>query len=122
MYRSTSIPEFQPKEVVHLDALPLLFPIPSFDCHIITPGQDDVCGRMHGETPYVVRMRLKYYDLLMCIVIEDAQLKVVGTSDEPALPSDEPTAPHWDLCDFECLHQCTCLVVVYVNRAIIETG
>jgi hypothetical protein len=65
-------PEFRPREVVHLDALPLLFPIPSFDCHIITPGQDDVCGRMYGETPYVVRMRLENYDLLMCIVIEDA--------------------------------------------------
>jgi hypothetical protein len=65
-------PKFQSNGVVHLDAFPLLFPIPSFDCHIITPGQDDVCGRMHGETPYVVWMRLEYYDLLMCIVIEDA--------------------------------------------------
>jgi hypothetical protein len=58
--------------LVHLDALPLLFPIPSFDRHIITSGQDDVCGRMYGETPYVVRVCLEYDDLLMCIVIEDA--------------------------------------------------
>ena len=59
-------------EVAHLDALPLFFPVPSFDCHIITPGQDDVCGRMHSKAPYVIRMRLEYYDLLVGIVIEDA--------------------------------------------------
>jgi hypothetical protein len=77
---------------------------------------------MHSETPYVVRVRLEYYDLLVCVVIEDAQLKVVGTSDEPALSSDESTAPHWDLCDFECLHLCTCLMVVYDDRAVIEAS
>jgi hypothetical protein len=58
--------------MIHLDAFPLFFPVPSLDCHIITPSQDDVCGRMHSETPYVVRMRLEYYDLLVGIVIEDA--------------------------------------------------
>jgi hypothetical protein len=114
--------EFASKEGVHLNALPLLFPVPSFDCHVITPAQDDVCGRMHSKTSYVVRMCLECCDLLVGIVIEHAYLEVVGTCDEPALASDESTAPHWDLRDFESFYQCTCLMVVYVKRAIIETS
>jgi len=70
MYGSMS--SLVPKEVVHLDALPLFFPIPSFDCHVVTPTQDDVCGRMHSDASYVVGMGLECCDLLMGVVIEDA--------------------------------------------------
>lgn len=114
--------EFASKEEFYLDALPLLFPVPSFDCHVIAPAQDDVCSRMHSKTSNVVRMCLKCSDLLVGIVIEHAYLEVVGPRDEPALASDESTAPHWDLRDFESFYQCTCLMVVYVDRAIIETS
>jgi hypothetical protein len=115
-------PKISYKQATRLNTLPLFFPIPSFDRHVVTSGQDNVRGRMNGETPYIVRMCLECYDLFMCIVIEDAQLKVVGACNEPALPSDESTAPDWDLGDFECLHQCSRLVIVYVDRAIIETS
>jgi hypothetical protein len=115
-------PKIRYKQATRLNTLPLLFPIPRFDRHVITSSQDNVRSRMNGETSYVVRMRLECYDLFVCIVIEDAQLKVVGTCNEPALSSDESTAPDWDLGDFECLHQCSCLVIVYVDRTIIETS
>jgi hypothetical protein len=77
---------------------------------------------MYSETPYVVRMCLECCDLFVRIVIEDAQLKIVGTCNKPTLSSDESTAPDWDLGDFKCFHQCPRLVIVYVDRAIIETN
>jgi hypothetical protein len=67
-------------------------------------------------------MCLECCDLFVGIVIEDAQLKIVGTCNKPTLSSDESTAPDWDLGGLKCFHQCPRLVIVYVDRAIIETN
>ena len=101
---SISGPEIRHKQVTRLNTLPLFLPVPSFDRHIITSSQDDVCSRVYGKTPYVVRMCLECSDLFVRIVIEDAQLKVIGTCNEPTLSSDESTTPDWDLSDLECFH------------------
>jgi len=44
---------------------------------------------MYGETSDIVGVCLERSNLVMCIVIEDAQLKVVRAGDKPVLACDE---------------------------------
>lgn len=77
---------------------------------------------MNGETPYVIRVRFKCRDFLVCVVIENAKLEVIRSRDKPVLAGDEFHAAHWNLCDFKCLDEGAGFVVVDVNRSIIQAG
>jgi hypothetical protein len=44
---------------------------------------------MHAYCSNVIRVCFKRRDLFCSIVIEDAELKVIGASDDPVLASDE---------------------------------
>ena len=67
-------------------------------------------------------MRLKRRDLLVCVVVEDAQLEIVRARNEPVLAGYETDAAHGDLRDLKGLDQGTRFVVVDVDRAIVKTG
>lgn len=67
-------------------------------------------------------MSLERNDFLMRIIIEDPQLEVVRTSDEPLFTCNEPNTSYRYLGNFERLDQSARIVVVEVHRSIIETG
>ena len=106
----------------HLDAPPLLVPVPSFDRHVVASCEDDACGRMDGQASNVVRVRLKRGDLFVRVVVEDAELEVVGARDEPILARNEADAADGDLRDLERLDQRAGVMVVDVDRAVVEAG
>ena len=56
----------------------------------------------------------------MGVVVEDAQLVVVGPSNEPVLPRDEFRTSHRDLCNLKRFDQGSCIVVVDVHAAIVQ--
>jgi hypothetical protein len=76
---------------------------------------------MHGQATNVVRVRFERSNFLVSVVVEDAQLKVVRSSNEPVFPSDEFYTPYWNLCDFKCFDNGTGVVVVDINGTIVET-
>ena len=106
----------------HLNASPLLVPIPCLDGHIITTGEHDARGGVNGQASDVVWVRLKSSDLFVGIVVEDAKLEVVGARDEPVLARNEADAANGDLRDLECLDQRAGVMVVDVDRAVVEAG
>jgi len=67
-------------------------------------------------------MGLERDDLFVRVVIEDTELKVVRTSDEPVFTRDELDTTDGDVGHFKRLHQGACLVIVDVYRAIVEAG
>jgi hypothetical protein len=107
--------------VAHLDTFPLLVPIPSFDGHVITSGEHDACGWVYGETSYIIRVGLERDDLLMRIVIEDAQLEVVRASDKPVFSGNELDTTYRNRRDLESLHKCASFVVVDVDGTVVQT-
>ena len=77
---------------------------------------------MYGQASDIVGVGLERGDLFVCVVVEDAELEVVRARDEPVLAVYEAHATHGDLRDLEGLDQSASVVVVYVDRAIVETG
>lgn len=57
----------------------------------------------------------------MCVVIENPQLEIIRTSDEPILARDEFDTTYWDFCNLECFDYGACVVVVDVDGAIVES-
>lgn len=107
------------KSSVYLYAFPLFLPVPRLNRHVVTPCEDDTRGRVNCQTSDVVRVGLKSDDLLVGVVIERAQLKVIGTCNKPVLARDEADTSHGNLCNFKSLHKCTGFVIIYVDRAIV---
>jgi hypothetical protein len=63
--------------VTYLYVFPLLLPVPSLDCHIVTSGQHDARSWMNSETSDVVWVGLEGGDFLVRVVIEGTKLEVV---------------------------------------------
>ena len=103
-------------------AFPLLVPIPCLDCHVIASRQDDARRRVDSQASDVVRVRFEGRNLFVRVVVEDAELEVVGAGDEPVLAGDEADAADRYFCDLEGLDQRAGFVVVDVDRAIVETS
>jgi len=106
----------------YADALPLLVPIPSFDGHIIAPGQYDTQRRVHCEASNVVGVGLVGGNLFVSVVIEDAQLEVIRASNEPVFSRDEANASNGDCCDLKRLDSRACFVVVNDHRSVVESS
>jgi hypothetical protein len=104
------------------DAFPALVPVPGFDHHVVAAREHDGGTGMDGETADVVRMRLESGDLVVCVVVEDAQLKVVRTGHEPVFARDKPNAAHGHLGDLEGLDERTRGGVVDVDRTVVQAG
>lgn len=57
----------------------------------------------------------------MCVVVEDAQLKVIRSSNKPIFPSDKLDAPNWNFRHFKRFDDSTRVMIVDVDGAIVET-
>ena len=77
---------------------------------------------MHSQASDVIRMSLERGDLLLCVIIEDAKLKVVGPSNEPVLSWDEAYATNGDFCNFKGLHDGACFMIVDVDAPVVQSG
>jgi len=64
-------------------------------------------------------MGLERSDFFVGVVIEHAQLEVVGASDEPVFAGDEFGASHGDFGDFEGFDEGAGVVVVDVDCAVV---
>ena len=106
----------------HLNAPPLLVPVPRLDGHVIATGEHDARARVDRQASNIIRMGLESDDLLVRVVVEYAKLEVVGASDEPVLARDEAYTSDWYFSDLERLDESPCVVVVDVDRAVVETG
>ena len=76
---------------------------------------------MHRQASNVVGVSLERGNLFVRVVVEHAQLEIIGASDEPVLAGDKANTSYRDFCDFKGFHQCSCLVVVNVDRPVIKT-
>ena len=112
----------QDTDTTYLNAPPLLVPIPGPNGHVVTTRQDNARGRMDSQASDVVGVRLKSRDFFVRIVVEDPELEVIATGDEPVLAGNEANAADGDLSDLERLDQRAGIVVVDINSAIVETG
>ena len=66
----------------HLGTPPAFVPVPTLDCHIITPRQNQTQRRMDRQTPYIVWMSFERGNLFASRDVIYAQLKVVRARDE----------------------------------------
>ena len=66
-----------------LSTLPTLLPIPKLYEHVIRSWQHIWKGRMDCNTPNEISMRLKFCNLLHCIVVEDSDKLVISPSNNP---------------------------------------
>lgn len=107
--------------LAHLNAFPLFVPIPSFDSHVIASCEHDTRGWVHCKASYIVRVGLERVDLLVRVIIEDAQLKVVRASNKPVFSGDELDTAHRDGGNFKCLDECAGFMVVDVDGTIVQT-
>jgi hypothetical protein len=67
-------------------------------------------------------VRLKRDDLFVRIIIEDAQLEVIRTGNEPVLARDEAYTSNGYFRNLEGFHEGTGIGVVDVHAAIVETS
>lgn len=107
--------------LAHLNAFPLFIPIPSFDGHVITSCEHDTRSGVNCKASYIVRVGLKRDNLLVGVVIEDAQLEVVRASNEPVFSGDELDTANWDGGDLKGLDECASFVVVDIDGTVVQT-
>nr|POF00933.1 phosphatidylglycerol/phosphatidylinositol transfer protein [Quercus suber] len=104
----------------NLHALPTTFPIPKLDRHVVASGQDKrLCG-MHNDGTDVIRMCLEGGDLLIGVVVVDAQLEVIATAYNPVFPSDEATSANGHIGELEGLDDRLRLVRPDVDMAAVK--
>jgi hypothetical protein len=77
---------------------------------------------MDGQAADVIRVGLERMDLLVGVVVEDAELEVVRAGDEPVLAGDEAGAADGDLGDLEGLEDGAGVDVVDLDGAVVEAG
>jgi hypothetical protein len=65
---------------------------------------------------------LECRDFFVCVVIEDAELEIVGACDEPVLARNKFAAPNRNLGNLERLDNGACIMVIYVYGAVVEAG
>lgn len=67
-------------------------------------------------------MSLESGHFFVCVVVEDAQLEIIGASNEPVLPCNKFHTAHRDLCDLKRLDYRTRFMIIDVDSAVVETG
>lgn len=95
------------------ETLPALLPIPQLDVHVVGRGDEERQRRVDVDAPDVVLVRLKGNDqllqttrlhhLLVRVVVEDPDVEIVGSCDDPGLALDELARPDREVGCIECL-------------------
>lgn len=88
---------------------------------LTTAGQDQRLCWMHCNAPDVIRVSFVRMNLFHGVVVEDTDLHVVGTSDEPVLPGNEPSTSHRNIANLKILNQLLVFVVHDVYVAIVQS-
>ena len=73
----------------------VVVPIPDLDRRVIRGGQDVTLRGMDHQASDVIRVRVKSFDLLHCVVVEHANLEIVTPANQPLFSCDETGCPDW---------------------------
>jgi len=84
-----------------LFAGPFVVPVPKLDGHVVGRGEYVGLDWVDGDRANVVGVGLEHVDPLEGVVVEDADLHVVGAGDDPVLAGDEFGGANWRLADLE---------------------
>lgn len=76
---------------------------------------------MNCQTSNVVWVRLEGRNLLVRIVIEHSQLKIIRARNKPVLARDKAYATDRNLRDLERLHDRARFMVIDVHTSVIKT-
>lgn len=87
----------------NLYTFPGLVPIPQLNCHVVGSCEDERLRRVDDNRPDVIWMRFKRCDLLGGVIVVDAELKVIGTADNPIFSGNEPASSDRDISKLKCL-------------------
>lgn len=88
----------------HLNAFPVLLPIPQFDCHVIRCGKNERLSGVDCDRTNVVGVSLEGRDLLGGVIVVDAQLEVIRSANNPVLAGNEATGSYGDIGELECFN------------------
>lgn len=84
-----------------------------------TTGQHQrLCG-MHGNAAQVIRMSLVGMNLLQCVVVENTNLHIIGSSNDPIFACHKACRTYWDIANLEIFDQLLVFVVHDVYVAIV---
>lgn len=85
----------------HHDIAPRLFPVPKLDEHVVRAGQNIRLGRVYSNASDIVAVGLERNDFFERVVVEDAELHVVRTGNDPRLPRNEFRSANRQVRDFK---------------------
>lgn len=86
---------------IHLHTLPSFVPIPELDAHVIRGGQDEGLRGMDNNGTDIIGVCLERGYLFGSIVIVDANLEVIGATDNPILAGYEAASSYRDIGEFK---------------------
>lgn len=75
---------------------------------------------MHDNASHIIRMCLKRMHSIQSVVVEDTDLHVVGSGDDPVLSRYELGSPHRKVAYFKRFNQLLVFVVPHVDIAIVQ--
>jgi len=58
---------------------------------------------VNGEASNVIRVSFERCHFLSCVVVEDSEMEIVRTANEPILARDEPDTSYWYFGNFKSL-------------------
>ena len=87
--------------LVRVRPLPVLVPIKKLNSLIIRATQDVWHLRMNCKISNEIRMLVNSFQFLTCVVVEDTDLLVICTYNDPLLPSNKLSAADWSIRDFK---------------------
>jgi hypothetical protein len=73
----------------YLSHLPAFLPIPKANSHVVGTGKDERLTRMNCQTSNIIGVSFEACDLFVCVVVENSDLRIVGTSNDPILSGNE---------------------------------
>lgn len=76
-------------EASHLHAFPVLVPVPEADGHVVRARQNIGESRVDGNTANVVAVGIPGVNLFVGVVVEDAELHIVGSCNHVVLAGNE---------------------------------
>lgn len=86
---------------INLNTLPAFLPVPEFNRHVIGGGENKWLGGVNSDRSNIVRVSFERCDLLRRIVVVDAELEIIGATDDPVLAGNESSRSYGDVGEFK---------------------
>lgn len=77
---------------------------------------------MYSDGANIIRMCLKVYYFLTCVVIEDSDTEIITAYNDPVLPCNESTSSDWRFSDLNGSNLVVCLKVPNFDPTRIQCG